>query len=62
MIDADQAVTEKPLCLDSPDPDVIKVMVSPARKTPMKVSILSLDKGARAPAQWNYQNIDVFGD
>jgi cobalamin-dependent methionine synthase I len=39
VIEAVQAVTEKPLCIDSPDPEVIKAMVPLVNKTPMINSI-----------------------
>ncbi len=39
IVDAVQEVTDKPLCIDSPDPEVIKAMVPLALKTPMINSI-----------------------
>ncbi len=39
VIEAVQEVTEKPLCIDSPDPEVIKTMVPLVKKTPMINSI-----------------------
>jgi len=39
IIGAVQEVTEKPLCIDSPDPEVIKAMVPLVKKTPMINSI-----------------------
>ena len=39
VIEAVQAVTEKPLCIDSPDPEVIKAMIPLVNKTPMINSI-----------------------
>lgn len=39
VIEAVQEVTEKPLCIDSPDPEVIKAMVPLVKKTPMINSI-----------------------
>ena len=39
IIEAVQAVTEKPLCIDSPDPEVIKAMIPLVNKTPMINSI-----------------------
>jgi len=39
VIEAAQEVTEKPLCIDSPDPEVIKAMVPLVKKTPMINSI-----------------------
>lgn len=39
VIEAVQAVTEKPLCIDSPDPAVIKAMIPLVKKTPMINSI-----------------------
>ncbi len=39
VIEAVQDVTDKPLCIDSPDPAVIKAMVPLANKTPMVNSI-----------------------
>ena len=39
VMDAVQAVTEKPLCIDSPDPAVIKAMIPLAKKPPMINSI-----------------------
>jgi len=39
IIEAVQEVTEKPLCIDSPDPAVIKAMVPLVRKTPLINSI-----------------------
>ena len=48
VIDAVQTVTEKPLCIDSPDPAVIKATVPLAQKTPMINSItLDPDRLAR---------------
>lgn len=39
VIEAVQEVTEKPLCIDSPDPEVIKTMVPLVKKAPMINSI-----------------------
>ena len=39
IVEAVQEVTEKPLCIDSPDPEVIKAMVPLVKKTPMINSI-----------------------
>lgn len=39
VVDAVQQVTEKPLCIDSPDPAVIKELVPLVKKTPMVNSI-----------------------
>ena len=39
VIEAVQEVTEKPLCIDSPDPEVIKAMVPLVKKPPMINSI-----------------------
>jgi len=39
VVEAVQSVTEKPLCIDSPDPAVIKAMVPLVEKTPMINSI-----------------------
>jgi len=39
IIDAVQAVTQKPLCIDSPDPEVIKAVIPLVSKTPMINSI-----------------------
>jgi len=39
VIEVVQAVTEKPLCVDSPDPAVIKAMIPLVKKTPMINSI-----------------------
>jgi len=39
VIEAVQEVTEKPLCIDSPDPAVIRAMVPLVKKTPMINSI-----------------------
>jgi cobalamin-dependent methionine synthase I len=39
IIEAVQAVTEKPLCIDSPDPEVIKAMIPLVNKTPIINSI-----------------------
>lgn len=39
IIEAVQQVTEKPLCIDSPDPEVIKAMVPLVNKTPLINSI-----------------------
>ena len=39
VIDAVQEVTDKPLCIDSPDPNVISAVVSLTKKTPMINSI-----------------------
>jgi 5-methyltetrahydrofolate--homocysteine methyltransferase len=39
IIEAVQDVTEKPLCIDSPDPAVIKAMVPLVKKTPLINSI-----------------------
>lgn len=39
IVETVQAVTEKPLCIDSPDPAVIKAMLPLAKKNPMINSI-----------------------
>ena len=39
VMDVVQEVTDKPLCIDSPDPEVIKAMVPLARQTPLINSI-----------------------
>jgi 5-methyltetrahydrofolate--homocysteine methyltransferase len=39
IIEAVQAVTEKPLCIDSPDPAVIQAMIPLVKKTPLINSI-----------------------
>ena len=39
VIEAVQEATDKPLCIDSPDPEVIRAMVPLARKTPLINSI-----------------------
>ena len=44
VIDAVQEVTELPLCIDSPDPEVIKAMVPLAKKTPL-INSITLEPG-----------------
>lgn len=43
VIDVVQEATEKPLCIDSPDPEVIRAMVPFARKTPL-INSITLEK------------------
>jgi 5-methyltetrahydrofolate--homocysteine methyltransferase len=43
VINTVQAVTEKPLCIDSPDPAVIQALVPLARKTPL-INSITLEK------------------
>jgi cobalamin-dependent methionine synthase I len=43
VIETVQAVTEKPLCIDSPDPAVIRAMIPLIQKTPM-INSITLEK------------------